>query len=138
MSKDKKKNTLGALLLGTALGAGLGVLFAPKSGKETREDLKNKMDELLEKIKEIDVEEVKKDLEKRFNDLKTELADLDKEKVLAIAKQKGEQIKVKADELVSQAVATSQPHVEQAAQELRKSAIAVTKDVLAKLEKEEA
>ena len=62
----------------------------------------------------------------------------DEDTVLAIAKQKVEQIRVKADELVSQAVATSQPHVEQAAQELRKSAIAVTKDVLAKLEKEEA
>ena len=31
-----KKKTVGALLGGAAIGAGLGILFAPKSGVETR------------------------------------------------------------------------------------------------------
>ena len=39
MSKNKG---LGKLLLGIGIGAGLGVLFAPKSGRETRQDLKKK------------------------------------------------------------------------------------------------
>ena len=49
----------GNFLLGAGLGVGLGLLFAPKSGKETRKDLAKAFDELVEKAKEIDVEEVK-------------------------------------------------------------------------------
>ena len=49
MSK-KGKFGLG-LLLGAAVGAVAGILTAPKSGKETREDLKNKGKELAEAAK---------------------------------------------------------------------------------------
>lgn len=34
-------STIAKVVTGSAIGAGLGVLFAPKSGKETREDIKN-------------------------------------------------------------------------------------------------
>ena len=37
-----KKGGFGKFVCGAAIGAGLGLLFAPKSGKETREDLKKK------------------------------------------------------------------------------------------------
>ena len=52
MSKNNKSG-LGKFLLGAGIGVGLGILFAPKSGKETRADLKKKMDDLLEKAKNI-------------------------------------------------------------------------------------
>ena len=42
MSKEKK-NGLGKFLAGAAIGAGLGLLFAPKKGSELRKDLKNKL-----------------------------------------------------------------------------------------------
>ena len=58
-----KKKGLGKFLLGAGIGAGLGILFAPKKGSETRRDLKKKMDELIEKAKGIDIEEVRENIE---------------------------------------------------------------------------
>ena len=53
-----------ALFAGLAIGAILGLLFAPKSGKETRNDLMDKGERLMEKGKESvsDVVEKTKDL----------------------------------------------------------------------------
>jgi len=47
MNKDGLVN----FLLGVAVGVGVGLLFAPKSGEETREILKNKADEGKEYLK---------------------------------------------------------------------------------------
>ncbi len=49
---EKTSDLLTGLFIGGLIGAVLGVLFAPKSGKETREDLARKADELLLKTKE--------------------------------------------------------------------------------------
>ena len=97
---SKNKGGLLKFVAGIGLGVGLGILFAPKKGEELRKDLKVKFDELLNKVKEIDVKEVADDFMDRVNNLKKELEDLDKEKVLELAKKKGEQLKVKATELV--------------------------------------
>lgn len=83
---SKKKKGFGKFLAGALVGAGLGVLFAPKKGSETRKELKLKMDELICKLKEVDVDEVRNEVECKITEIKNELADLDKEKVLKIAK----------------------------------------------------
>ena len=132
-----KKKGLGKFLLGAGIGAGLGLLFAPKKGSETRADLKATLDELAKKVKEIDVEEVKDNLEERIEEIKTGLAELDKEKVLSIAKKKGNELKKKSEELVNSAVERGTPVVQKAADDIRKKTIVVVKEVLAKLEKEE-
>lgn len=139
MSKKetKKKKGFGKLLAGVAIGAGLGVLFAPKSGKETRKELKEKMDDLITKAKNVDKKEVKENIEKKIDEIKEELKDLDKEKVLKIAKTKAKQIKEKAEDLVEYAKEKGTPVLEKAADSVREKAIEVTKQVLNKLEKED-
>ena len=95
------------------------------------------MDELIEKAKGIDAEEVKANIETKIAEIKDELADLDKEKVLKIAKKKARQIQDAAEELVEYAVDKGTPVLESAADAVRQKAVDVTKEVLNKLEKEE-
>lgn len=133
MSKEKKSG-IGKFIAGAAVGAGLGILFAPKKGSETRKDLKNKLDELIGKAKEIDVEEVKEEFFKKVDEVKKGLEDLDKEKVLKIAKKKGEELKQKSEELLALAKEKGTPVLEKVANDVREKAILVIKEVLEKLE----
>ena len=127
-----KKKGLGKLFAGVAIGSALGVLFAPKAGKDTRADLKKKLDEMLEKVKDIDAKEVKENIQNKIEEIKEELADLDK--ALEIAKKKAKQIQEKTEELVDYAIEKGTPVLEKAATNIRNKAIVVTKEVLDKLE----
>ena len=115
MSKDgKKKSGIGKFVAGALVGGALGVLFAPRSGAETRKLLKQKIDDLVEKVKDIDPQDVADSITMKIEELKMELADLDKEKVIEIAKEKAEAIKTKAEEIVDLAVEKGTPVVENA------------------------
>ena len=46
------KNGLSSFLLGLGVGVGIGMLFAPKSGSETRELIKNKAGEGTDYLKQ--------------------------------------------------------------------------------------
>lgn len=132
--KNKKKSGAGKFILGALVGAGLGVLFAPKAGSETRRELKEKMAELLKKTKEIDMDEVKEKITLKIEEIKEELSDLDREKVLKIAKEKGNDIKDKCGELVQLAKEKGTPILEKAANEVREKAIDAVKEILERLE----
>ena len=133
-NKEKKKGGLGKFIAGALVGGALGVLFAPKKGSETRRELTQKLKELLDKAKEIDVEEVKEAFFEKVETIETELKELDKEKVLKIAKKKGEDIKKKTDELVDLAVEKGTPVLKNTANNVRDKALEVVRDVEKKLE----
>ncbi len=123
-----------SLVKGLFIGAGLGLLFAPKKGSETRKDLMNKINELSEKLKEIEFEDVKETLSIKIDELKSELADLDKEKVAAISRKKAEAIKEKAEELYKLAVKKGTPVLQKAADEIRMKTVELLKNTANKIE----
>ena len=49
---ERIEDFIKGLLIGGLIGAAVGVLYAPQSGKETREDICGKSEELLAKAKE--------------------------------------------------------------------------------------
>ena len=132
---NKRGNGFAKFIAGVGIGAGLGLLFAPKSGEETRKTLMKKINQFIEEIKKIDVNDVKDEFLTRIEDIRSELEDLDKEKVLKIAKDKSEDIKNKTTELVQLAKDKGTPVLEGIADDVRLKAIDVTKDILKKLEK---
>ena len=132
--KEKKSSGVGKFIAGAAVGATLGILFAPKSGKETRQDLKRLFDDFMKKVKEIDVQEVKEQLENKIEEIKAGLADLDREKALKIAKEKAVAVKEKCEELVQLAIAKGTPVLEKAANEVREKTIQATREILVRLE----
>ena len=136
MSK-KKGSGLGKFALGALVGAGIGIIFAPKKGSETRQDLKRLMDDMIAKIKDIDIDEVRENFEVKLYQFKEDIDDLDKEKVMKIAKKKAEQVQDAATELVNYAVEKGTPMLEKTANAIREKAIKTTKEVLKRLEKEE-
>lgn len=127
------KKGFGKFLAGIALGAGLGVLFAPNSGEKTREELKKKIDELLKKAKEVDMNEVRDNIEIKIAEIRDELADLDKEKVMSIAKEQAKKIKSKCNDLVKYAKEKGTPVLESAAESVKEKTIEVLENTLTKL-----
>ena len=132
----KKAKTVGTLLGGAAIGAGLGILFAPKKGKETRSDLKKKIDELVSKAKEVDGDDIKEYVVRKTDEIEKAIKELDKETVLNAAKKKSKEIQENATKLVEYVKEKGEPVLQDAAQAVKDKAIAATKKVLEKLEGE--
>ncbi|NLC48239.1 MAG: YtxH domain-containing protein [Tenericutes bacterium] len=129
-----KKGGFGKFLGGLAVGAGIGLLFAPDTGSNTRKVLKKKLDELLVKLQEVDLDEVKDEMMFRIETLQAELSALDKEKAKDLALKQAKAIKEKAEELYKYAIEKGTPIVEKSADEVRKQALKVVKEIQTKLE----
>ena len=132
-----KKKGFGKFLAGIAVGAGLGVLFAPNSGEKTRAELKKKIDELIQKAKETDMNEVRDNIEKKIAEIKEEITSLDKEKVLSIAKEQARHIQSKCNDLVKYAKEKGTPILEKAAEGVKEKTIKVLENTLEKIKSSE-
>lgn len=99
-NNDGTKGFIFGLLAGSAIGAILALLYAPKSGRELRSDIKAKTDELMEtadaalreartKLPEISTEARKRG-EQIISDVKSQASSLleDADKVLSNARQR--------------------------------------------------
>ena len=75
---------LTGLLAGAAIGGIIALLYAPKSGKETREQLKKKFSELEEELANLKGQasqktgKIKEDLAQKLADLQREIENLSK------------------------------------------------------------
>ena len=128
------KKGLGKVLAGAAVGVGIGMLLAPKSGEETRKDLKKGAKNLANKVKDIDLNEVKDDLVDQFEKLKKDLSNMDKEKAKKIAKKKINELNDKAQDLMEMAKEKSAPVVEKTAKDFKKKLADLLADMHDKLE----
>lgn len=120
--------------LGAGIGLGLGLLFAPKSGKETRQDLAKMFNDLYEKAKEIDVEEIKNAIIVKTKELETMIKDLDKETAKQLIIDKSNEVKIKAQELVDLAVEKGTPIVQETATKVKAKTAELLKSTAEKLE----
>ncbi len=134
MSKD---NGLGKFIAGVAIGAAAGILLAPKSGEETRKDLKKKFDELVNNIKGIEPSDVKEYFEKQVENIKKEIKEFDKEKAIKAAKEKANKIKKDLDKLLKEAKEKATPVIQESVSKLRTNTIKVLKNTVEKLEEAE-
>ncbi len=125
------KKGLGKVLAGAAVGVGIGMLLAPKSGEETRKDLKKGAKNLANKVKDIDLND---DLVDQFEKLKKDLSNMDKEKAKKIAKKKINELNDKAQDLMEMAKEKSAPVVEKTAKDLKKKLADLLADMHDKLE----
>ena len=133
MKMSGRKNR--GLLKGLIIGAGLGILFSPKKGSETRKDLANKIAEFKSKLNELETEEVKEIITKKVDDLKKEISDLDKEKLEALTRTQVTKIKKKAEDLYKLALDKGTPVLQKAADDILQTTIDLLKSGATKLEK---
>lgn len=128
-----KKGGLGKFALGAGIGAALGMLFAPKKGEEMRKELKIRLDDLVEKVRSMDMDDVRDYVEQRIDELKDDLENLNKEQVLEEAQKKAEQLRVKAEELVEYAIENGTPVIEKSANAVKEKIIETSECVIKKL-----
>lgn len=130
------KTGLGKFVVGAGIGAALGLLFAPKKGEDLRAELKAKFEDLMDKARSMDVEDVRIIVEEKIEELKLGLENLNKETVLAEAKKQANKLKKQANELVEYAIEQGTPVIEKSATAVKEKVIEVSQTVIDNLSEE--
>jgi gas vesicle protein len=85
-----------AFITGAGIGATLGILFAPDSGKNTRDKLSYQLSHYKEELEEL-VKQLREGKNKHFNEAKSE-----GDKVISEAKNKAENLLSDVNKLIDQ------------------------------------
>ncbi len=128
------KNGGGNFLLGALIGVGIGMLLAPKSGKELRKDLKIKIDELVAKIKEMDLFDEDGKFSRKLTDIEESITMLSKETILKVAKDKATIIEKDLNDLIEELKESEKEEILSLAQEIKVKANKVIKTTIKKIE----
>ena len=79
LSSNGNAKLVGALLVGAAIGAGIGILFAPAKGSETRKKIMRKGEDLKDGLTD-KYNDFMEDMKDKFESAKAEMADMMEEK----------------------------------------------------------
>jgi gas vesicle protein len=96
MSNNNTKSFFKGLLLGTVAGAVAGILLAPKSGAETREDIKKLAIDLKDKAEDL-YNNARREVEKKIAQLKRAGEKIDEGKYKSIVSEVVDEIKQDAE-----------------------------------------
>lgn len=133
MSQSK----FGHFLTGALVGVGLGILLAPQEGSKTRKDLQKSLEELVDSIKNIDLEETKACFFTKVSDLQEELKAIDKEEAIDVIKEKITTIKQKCDDLAKEAKKEALPVVFESTEKIKDAATSLLTEIVNNLENQE-
>lgn len=130
----KKTNTALTFLTGGIIGAGLGVLFAPNKGKETRKVIQDKYVELKDKLQGLNTDNVSDFIDEVKVEIENQIKELKKEKVLTNAKSKAKEIKRSCDEMIDAASQATNKKLLQTTKEFKTATVQTLKEIINKIE----
>lgn len=131
------QSKFGHFLTGALVGVGLGIIFAPKEGSKTRNELQKSLKQLVDSIKEIDLEETKAHFFDKVSELQKELSSISKEEATDYIKDKISIVKEKCDDLKKEANKEDLPAIEKQIDEIKEKSIYLLKQIMEEIKEEE-
>ncbi len=116
-------------ITGALVGLGLGLLIAPTEENESKKELNKSLRNLLDSVKNIDVEKTKSAFMKRLTEIRDELNDLSDETRKELVKVKINKIKETCLELEAISKEYDKPIVEMAAKEVEERADSLLEEI---------
>ena len=132
---SKRKTGLGKLFTGIAIGTGLGVLFAPRKGSETREKIKLTFVNLKNKVSKIEEEDIKYYIEKKLNEIDDDIEVLEGTLEFKKAKKQAKKVIKKINKLIDYTTKKGYDEFEDLITDLKEKASEISEEILTNLEK---